>query len=274
MISISLIIPSYKNPECLDLCLKSAVENKVLDSTEILVTLDGFVELSEHIIEKYKDNVMFLSYPDNMGMQNAINSAVYQARNSYMFIINEDNVLPTEWDKRLFEVINNNIESTVITVNQIEPTPSIFNFEHNDLGIIPSEFRYDEFLEYEKTVSQDIEMETGGIFPFVINKKYFMVVNGFDLGYPSPHVVDWDFFMRLELLGCTFTMTKSLALYHFGQMSTKKVKGEEANFNLRESEAHRYFEFKWGFTAGIYSGTNNSHLPKNKHLRGLGTILK
>ena len=35
---VSLIIPSYRNPECLDVCLKSAIENQA-DINQIIVAV-------------------------------------------------------------------------------------------------------------------------------------------------------------------------------------------------------------------------------------------
>ena len=55
---ISLIIPTYKNPDYLDICLKSAIENQS-NKNEIIVAVDGFIEESQHILDKYKDNINF-----------------------------------------------------------------------------------------------------------------------------------------------------------------------------------------------------------------------
>ena len=49
---ISLIIPTYRNPKCLDICLKSAIEQQK-GKNEIIVIVDGFVEESKDILEKY-----------------------------------------------------------------------------------------------------------------------------------------------------------------------------------------------------------------------------
>ena len=40
---ISIIIPTYRNPEYLDICLKSAIEQQH-HSNEIIVAVDGFHE--------------------------------------------------------------------------------------------------------------------------------------------------------------------------------------------------------------------------------------
>ena len=57
---ISLIIPTYRNPEYLDICLRSAVGGRVVDSTEILVVVDGYVEESQSILDKYKGKIKVL----------------------------------------------------------------------------------------------------------------------------------------------------------------------------------------------------------------------
>ena len=48
----SVIIPTYKEPEYLDLCLKSAFEGQV-NNNEIIVVVDGFYELNKPILDKY-----------------------------------------------------------------------------------------------------------------------------------------------------------------------------------------------------------------------------
>ena len=42
---ISLIIPTYRNPDYLDLCLQSAIEGQTTKN-EIIVVIDGFIEES------------------------------------------------------------------------------------------------------------------------------------------------------------------------------------------------------------------------------------
>jgi len=261
--SISLIIPSYKNPKCLDLCLRSALENRVYPETEIFVTIDGFPELSQTVMDKYKDKVNFIVYETNTGMQNAINVAVYQSKGNKLFIINDDNVLPREWDKRILNLPNiENVKS--LTISQIEPEQSIFNFDCKDFGRDVDEFKYNDFMEYEYNLNinkDPIYIDTGNIFPFIIEREYFMVINGFDTQYPGMHVVDWDFFMKLEINGIYTRMTKSIMLYHFGQMSSAKT-DESEMFKHKHNESIEYFEFKWGFKPHINAFTNR-HLPPN-----------
>ena len=53
--SISLLIPTYRNPEYLDICLRSAIENQT-HKNEIIVAVDGYYEESKDILEKYNNS--------------------------------------------------------------------------------------------------------------------------------------------------------------------------------------------------------------------------
>ena len=61
---ISVIIPSYRNPKCLDICIESALRGQEHDN-EIICILDGFVEESSNVMEKYKHDGNFLPLQEN-----------------------------------------------------------------------------------------------------------------------------------------------------------------------------------------------------------------
>ena len=260
---ISLIIPTYKNPDYLDICLKSAIENQT-NKNEIIVAVDGFIEESQHILDKYKDNIEILDLGENQGMQTALNLAVMNATNECLVIINDDNVLCKDWDTVIEQHYK---DGTVFTINQIEPTgPSLFKFHVKDLGKNPQEFKYEEFLEYEPTVrSKDLTLN-GGVFPFVISKKDYMVVGGFDTMYQSPFVCDWDFFLKLDLKGTPFYKINDISFYHFGSAATKNGK-EGDKFKQTEDPAAEIFMYKWGIFPQIFE--NNSHRPKGHIAKGI-----
>jgi len=260
---ISLIIPTYRNPDYLDICLKSAIENQV-NQNEIIVAVDGYIEESQHVLDKYKQYIQVLDLGVNQGMQMALNLAVMNANNECIVIINDDNVLCKDWDT----VIGDQIKpGFVFTVNQIEPTgPGIFNFPVKDLGKTPKEFKYEEFLEYEQTIRKNQLTLDGGIFPFVISKKDYMIVGGFDTLYDSPFICDWDFFLKLDLNGIQFYRMNHIHFYHFGSAATKNGK-EGDKFKQTESPAAQTFIYKWGINPQLFE--NNSHRPKGYKVKGI-----
>lgn len=260
---ISLIIPTYRNPEMLDLCIMSAIEGQS-NVNQILVVVDGYVEESQHILDKYKGKINVLPFEQNQGLQMALNLGVFNAEFERICIINDDNVLSKDWDKIILEDLK---QDSVLTINQIEPTgPGIFKFPVKDLGRTPSEFNYDKFLEFESSISKNEKTPDGGIFPFAMWKKDYMIVGGFDVLYQSPFICDWDFFMKLDLNGLTFVRTHRAHFYHFGSSATKNGK-EGDKFRSTEGPAAQTFIYKWGIRPSLFE--NNSHRPKGQLIKGI-----
>jgi O-antigen biosynthesis protein len=260
---ISIIIPTYRNPEYLDICLKSCIEQQH-NKNEIIVAVDGFIEESQEVLDKYKKDIKILDLGENQGMQMALNLAVMNATNEKIFIVNDDNVFCKDFDLEIEQEFG---ERIVLTVNQIEPTgPGIFNFPVKDLGRNPKEFKYKEFIKYEKSIRENTLSPEGGIFPFAMYKKYYMAVGGFDTMYQSPFICDWDFFLKLELIGLDFVRTKNAHLYHFGSTATKNG-NEGEKFKATEEPAAQMFIYKWGMPPQIFK--NNSHTPRGSIIKGI-----
>lgn len=260
---ISTIVPSYKNPAVLDICLQSFIDTQELRTNECLCIIDGYESMYSSLFEKYKafNNIRFIINPDNQGMPFSINIGVFHANNGWILVLNDDNVFPKGWDSILSKY---QYENLVVSPNQIERDPSIFNFIQYDFGDL-SNFRYKEFLEKEPGFRITGELTNDGeIFPFYMSKKIFMACGGFDLIYPSPFICDWDFFLKLELLGIQFGRTRELNFYHFGSVATKNSTDiqEALSFKQSENEASNVFFNKWGF-APIIQRPFNSHKPQN-----------
>ena len=263
---ISVVIPSYRSPKYLDICLSSLFEGQTI-SNEVIVIIDGFVEESQWVIDKYSDRVGFIEFPENRGMQSGLNFGVYHASNEKCLIVNDDNVFPYQWDKVLEEY---DVTDTIVTPNQIEPDgPGMFNFPVKDFGRNAIDFDYGDFVNYEQSIRKDEDTPDGEIFPFFFLKKNYMMVGGFDTIYNSPFICDWDFFLKMEMMGIKFIRSHKLHFYHFGSKATKNRdtdKQDETMFRSGEGEAYQMFEYKWGFTPR--NGINNSKKP-NGIIRGI-----
>lgn len=252
---LSVIIPTYRNPTYLDLCLQSLVTGQQ-NHNEIIVVVDGYEEESAQVVSKYK-GITVINLPTNQGMQAAINIGVWNATSEKILIVNDDNVFPARWDTRIEAQYHLN---TVMTINQIEPTgPGMFNFPVVDCGTTVETFDMDTFLAADLKLSKNVVTKDGNIFPFLINKKWFMAVGGFDTWYNSPNLCDWDFFAKLELINTVgYARTHSVHVYHFGSVATKK-NSEADSFRAREQHAVSQYHYKWGY--GPYNGKDNTKFP-------------
>ena len=252
---ISVIIPTYKEPEALDLCLRSAIEGQA-NNNEIIVVVDGFYDINEEVLDKYKDKINVLNLEENVGMIRAMNFGHYNASNELVFHIQDDNVFPINWDVQLERAYQPN---SVLTPNQIEPIPSMFRqFNIKNLGRDPKTFDLKAFWKYEIEIHENKIDETGSTFPFLINKYDYLKVGGFDESYPGPWVVDWEFFMKCEINGMKMLRTYNCHFYHFVSIGTRTPEKTEKNQQI-EQQCHEYFYYKWG-TYAKHNSVNNSKL--------------
>jgi glycosyltransferase involved in cell wall biosynthesis len=252
---ISVIIPTYKEPEVLDLCLRSAIEGQQ-NKNQIIVVVDGYYNLNKEVLEKYKSKIETLVLDENIGLCRATNLGVYNASNELILVVNDDNVFPLNWDVNLEKMW---IPNRVLSSNQIEPTPSIFRqFHIKDLGRDPNTFDLDVFWKYETELSRMENDAAGSTLPFMISKKDYMRVGGWDESYPGPWVVDWEFFMKCEMSGMKMIRTYNCHFYHFVSLGTKTPE-RIAESQIKEQACHEYFRYKWG-TYAKHNPVNNSKL--------------
>ena len=62
---ISVIIPTYKSPEMLDLCLKSAIKGQK-KINQIIVVVDGHYDINEEVLNKHGGYIDILNIKQNV----------------------------------------------------------------------------------------------------------------------------------------------------------------------------------------------------------------
>ena len=235
---ISVIIPTYKSPEALDLCLTSCIQGQSLKN-QIIVVVDGFYDLNKEVLEKHKDSIEILNLEENVGLCRATNLGVYNASNELILIINDDNVFSLSWD---IELLKDYVPNSVISPNQIEPTPSMFKqFHIRDCGRDPKTFSLENYWIYEEPLRGLFSDETGSTLPIFMSKMDYLKVGGWDENYEQGMVADWDFFLKCRLSGMKMLRTYNCHFYHFASISVNGEKRRQAEMN-----GHEYAKYKWG----------------------------
>ncbi len=240
---ISVIIPTYKSPDALDLCLESAIKGQ-MKNNQIIVVVDGHYDLNKEVLEKHKDSIDVLNLEQNVGLCRGTNLGVYNAKHEQILIVNDDNVFPSNWD---FILEGEWEKGTVLTPNQIEPFPSMFKqFVINDLGRNPKTFDLSEFWFQEDHTSGDKVEESGSTLPIFMSKVDYLRVGGWDENYEMGVVADWDFFLKCQLSGLKMIRNWNLHFYHFVSLETKKSPESELKRQQAEQLGHEYAKYKWG----------------------------
>jgi GT2 family glycosyltransferase len=248
----SVIIPTYKSPEYLDLCLKSCIEGQQ-NKNEIIVVVDGYYDINKNVLEKYAKSIEILNLDENVGLCRATNLGVYNASNELILIVNDDNVASINYDISLLEVYEPN---SVISPNQIEPTPSIFKqFHIRDCGRDPKTFSLENYWKYEEPLRGLFPDESGSTLPIFMSKIDYLRVGGWDENYEFGLVADWDFFLKCQLSGLKMLRTYNCHFYHFASVSVNGEKRRQA-----EAQGHEYAKYKWGNYIKHNPNTNLKYL--------------
>lgn len=245
MQKFSIIIPTYKAVEYLDICLKSLSRIHDKDMFEVIVICDGYYSLHKNTLDKYSTelDIKVLKFDTNRGMPTAINFGVYSATYDTILVMNDDNIAPQQLVYHI-----NNIEREYlnrefcISFPQIEPNSSIFNkFIEIDLGKTFDTFDMDKFDTISQNFPTDMKLSKHlGTFPFLISKQLYMTVGGFDIDYQSAFVTDWDFFIKVSNI-IDLQIIDNCYFYHF-----KSITSDIKDFKDTEIPAHHFFRFKWG----------------------------
>lgn len=244
---ISVIIPTYKSPEMLDLCLRSCIEGQQ-NKNQIIVVVDGFYDINKHVLEKWADNIDVLILEENVGLCRGTNLGVYNAQYDKILIVNDDNVFPINWDVVLSAEYE---EGSVLSPNQIEPYPSMFHqFHIQNLGVDSKIFNLKQFWDYEHKISEHSKEQTGSTLPIFMSKIDYLKLGGWDENYEQGMVADWDFFLKCQLSGLKMLRTYNCHFYHFASVSVNGEKRQQA-----EKNGHEYAKYKWG--------TYIKHNPEN-----------
>ena len=239
--SISVIIPTYKSTEYLDLCLHSAIKGQV-NKNQIIVVVDGTIDIVKSILEKYKPHIEILDLQTNQGLCRATNFGVYNANHEKILIVNDDNVFPPNWDSDLENLVME--QGFVFAPNQVEPNPSIFpQFVINpELGKTTYEFNYSRWCEFANKLRETNSVSLqGSTLPIFMYKTDYLKVGGWDENYPNGMVADWDFFLKCNLNEFQMWRAHSIPFYHFASISVNSEKRR-----ISEAQAHEYARYKWG----------------------------
>tara|TARA_R110001606_G_scaffold371002_1_gene527668 strand:- start:29 stop:811 length:783 start_codon:yes stop_codon:yes gene_type:complete len=240
---ISVIIPTYKSPNALDLCLKSAIQGQS-KINQIIVVVDGHYDLNKEVLEKYNDSIDVLNLEENQGLCRGTNLGVYNAKYDKILIVNDDNVFPKNWDDCLLDDWEDGV---VLTPNQIEPSPSMFNqFNIKDLGRTIEDFSLNEFWKYSSTIQEGVNDLTGSTLPIFMSKVDYLRVGGWDEIYELGLVADWDFFLKCQLSGLEMRRTYLCHFYHFVSLSTNQTQEQHQRRVDCERRGHEYAKYKWG----------------------------
>lgn len=246
---ISIAVPTFKQPKCLDYLLRSFVENSANKDNEIVIVVDGTINDNIWVADKYKEhqNIKFISIQQNIGMCRAQNFAVSRCSNNKVLICNDDHVLPKDWDMICEESYNFN---SLTIFNEVQTKRNVYlkYALGQDFGTI-NDFKFDEYSKWIGGSSEINPRDYGyAALPFMVNKWKYIALNGFDDKFVNGIKADADFFVRAMYMGMKFKYDFRKPFFHFGSMTVNDINlSKEKKTTRIEAEiiGRKYCHIKW-----------------------------
>lgn len=239
----SIIIPSWNNLTFLKLCIESIRKHSIY-AHEIIVHINEGKDETVTWIEM-QGNISYTYTSKNVGVCYAMNAAVALASTNQIVYINDDMYVCPGWDQPLWEEIKQlDHPYYFISSTAIEAYPQSNCSIQGDYGNHPSNFR--EVALLEEYASLPMEDWQGATWPpCVVHKKMWNLVGGYSIEFSPGMYSDPDFSMKLWLAGIRwFKGVAASRVYHFGSVSTKKV---------RKNNGYYQFIAKWGMSSSTFS---------------------
>lgn len=256
---ISFCINTSRNElEYVKLLFKSLKDNLKSDEHEIIIFVDSDNENTfEWLLEQksqFKDlKILKNTLPVCYGYARNINEMFKFASHDIVSYLQSDMIISKNYDEYVLKHIKPNM---ILSSTRIEPPLHGPGPEKHTMnfGLTPSEFKYEEFLEYCENSRQGKSIEYF-FAPFTLYKDVWNNIGGHDTLFRRSRE-DSDILNRLILSGVEITQTWEALVYHFTCTSSrgkgwfdKTNKEAQERARLQEQadsvEMSRMFR-KWG----------------------------
>lgn len=251
----SIVIPTWNNLAFLQLCIESIRKHSVYAHEIILHINDGSDGTLAWV--RAQPDISFTHSPENVGVCYAMNAAVALAHTEYIVYVNDDMYLCPGWDQPLYEeVLRMQDRNFFLSATMIEAFPQSNCSIKGDYGNRPEHFREQALLqEYAQLPMADWSGATWP--PCLVHRDLWNWVGGYSVEFSPGMYSDPDFSMKLWVAGVRlFKGVAASRAYHFGSVSTRKVK---------KNNGYYRFIAKWGMTSGTFT---NHYLRRGKKFTG------
>ena len=239
----SIFLPTWNNLEYLKLCLESIRKNSTYRHQILIFINDG----SDGTLQWVQDQgYEYIHSPENVGICWALNALRTKVTTDYILYLNDDMYVCPEWDKVLWDEIQQLPENKFfLSSTLIQPRPffckSVIapaNFGEDLLS-----FREEELLaRYRDIPHPDWSGATWP--PNIVHKDIWDLVGGYSIEFSPGMYSDPDFSAKLWMAGIRlFKGLSASRVYHFESVSTGRVKKNNGSLQFLQ---------KWGITSASF----------------------
>jgi GT2 family glycosyltransferase len=221
-------LDDYKNAEIILIDNNSDKETKE--------TLKGFAASHK--------NVIIITNKQNLGFPKAINQGLKIAKGQYVFIANNDIILPPNWQNKMINQAEQ--DSRIGLVGPV--TNSVSGVQKVNVISYSNE---EEMYKFMKEISKE---KNGQSFEFpriaflftLIKREVIEKIGGLDERFTPGNYEDDDYCLRAQLAGFKTIIAADVFVHHYGSTSFT-AEGEEKYNKILETNKRKFID-KWGAT--------------------------
>ncbi len=239
MLPLSIIIPTWKNLEYLDLAVRGIRKNSAVEH-EIIIFFNEMDDECRAWAESHE--VKSDGSPENLGVCCAVNRAACMASNEFICFMNDDMYPLPGWDTSLAECADA-ADKIWLSGTALEAGKAAECYIGGcDYGSCPAEFREEDLLADCESLKRPYNVVSTWT-PIVIKKRDWDNVGGFDEKYFPGNGSDPDLAMKMYEYGCRhFIGVGGSLVYHFSRTSISRFDGVDV------MDPKKYFKQKWGMS--------------------------
>ncbi|MCL4871764.1 MAG: glycosyltransferase [Anaerolineae bacterium] len=205
---VSVIIPTYNRADLLPQTL-ATILGQTYPQVEIIVVDDGSTDDTPAVLAQYADRIQIIRQ-ENQGEAAARNHGLAAATGAYLSFLDDDDLLLPNKVERQVHFLQQRSEVDVLYSRyyQMDAGGNLLA----KVGMLP-----------ERDILAELVY---GNFIFIgsamVRRRCVEQAGGFDLSLPfqGKYSEDWEWFLRLALLGCTFACIQTpLCAYRMGPIS-------------------------------------------------------
>ncbi len=237
MLPLSIVIPTWKNLEYLDLAYKGIAKNSAAGH-EVIVFFNEIDDACRDWAESR--NIQYTGSDENLGVCAAVNRGVELATREFVCFMNDDMYPLPGWDTEL-ERFAGEADKIWLSGTAVEAGKATECYIGGcDYGLTPSDFREEQLLADCESLRRPYNVVSTWT-PIVLKKRDWDAVGGFDEEYFPGNGSDPDLAMKMYEYGCRhFIGVGSSLVYHFSRTSISRFDDADV------MNPKKYFKKKWG----------------------------
>jgi GT2 family glycosyltransferase len=207
---VSVVIPCYKQAEYLPEAIDSALA-QTYSPLEVIVVNDGSPDDTEKVAQSYGDRIVYIHRP-NGGLSAARNTGIARAQGRYFKFLDSDDYLHPEQIAWQMEALAGREDCASLTATRLfrDGKPE----DHID------------HVPQAKALLPDLlqDGDWGAPIAWLFPAELVRAVGGFDESLRFSE--DWDFFIKLGVLGATLLVDRRVGCYYRqrpGSMSANRA---------------------------------------------------